>query len=276
MMKNSNSFNIKTKKYSIYSMDIVNLRFELSSVILHLRLGIFRIIANGDDIINHYNEIKYIKLINNFYISMKKLYEFTNKYNYNDLIKINYKEVKDIDKFKNNLTKQEIDFINLYYNGKIERYSKELEFFNYHIIEDYEYRINELKTKKFYANENYILTEQEQLSSLILTFITEGEIYINDRENFGYVIKTILNEYDYNLIRNVLYVFYDDLDYNDFIRGKRKMIETFDEDLFCEVTKIVTNPHYMYSNDSRKTEEFEKKYKSKYNEIQELIKINNL
>ena len=164
----------------------------------------------------------------------------------------------------------------MHYKSNNEYYSKELQFFNHHIIIPYVRKLNKLKTNKFYSNENYILSEPEQLSSLILTFIIEGEINIKYSENFGDALKTILNEYDYNLIRNVLSVFYDGLYYNDFIREKKEMIETFDEDLFYEVTKIVNNPYYMHENDKIRIEEFEEKHESKFNEIQEIIKINNL
>jgi hypothetical protein len=54
------------------------------------------------------------------------------------------------------------------------------------------------------------------------------------------------------------------------------MIETFDEDLFYEVTKIVDNPYYMCENDKIRVEEFEEKHESKFNEIQEIIKLNNI
>ena len=274
-LKNNSLTNIKIKKYSIYSMDTVKLRLEISTLIGHLRNNICCINISSYDTTNHYNDIKHLKYINKLYISIQKLYEFTNKYNYDDLIKINYK-YKTIKEFNNSLSSSEMNFIKLFYNGDIECYSKELENFNRRIIKDYAYKINKLKTNKFYADENYILTEQEQLSSLILTFIIESEINIRYRENFGYALKTILNEYDYNLIRNVLSVFYDGLEYNDFIRGKRELMEIFDEDLFYEVTKIVTNPYYDLSNDKIKIEEFEQKHESKYNEIQELIKINKL
>jgi hypothetical protein len=60
------------------------------------------------------------------------------------------------------------------------------------------------------------------------------------------------------------------------IREKIKIIETKDEELFYEVTKIVKNPYYDLSNDKIRIEEFEEKHESKYNEIQEIIKINNL
>ena len=53
-------------------------------------------------------------------------------------------------------------------------------------------------------------------------------------------------------------------------------MEIFDEELFYEVTKIVKNPYYDLSNDKIRIEEFEEKHESKYNEIQELIKINKL
>ena len=267
---NNSLTNIKIKKYSIYNMDTNKLRFELSKLIEHLRNSIRCINIGSEDITNHYNDVKELKFINDLYISILKLYEFTKKYNYNDLIKIDYKKI-------DNLSDLEINFIDLYYKELrgIEFYSKELKFFNHHIILNYTNKINKLKTKKFYANENHILTEQEQLSSLILLFILQSEIGILERENFGYVLKTVLNEYDYNLIRNVLYVFYDGLYYNDLIREKIKIMEIFDEELFYEVTKIVKNPYYDLSNDKIRIEEFEEKHESKYNEIQELIKINN-
>ena len=251
-------------------MDINKLRLELLIVIKNLRNGIVGINFGSEDTIIYYNRISYIPTIIKLYKSLQKLYEFTNKYNYNDLIKIDYKYNDN----NFNLSDLEIDYIKSNCNGDIECYTKELNFFNCRIIQSYEYKLNKLKTKKFYSDENYILTKQEQLSSLFLTFIIEGEINTTDRETFGYVLKTVLNEYDYNLIRNVLYVFYDGLYYNDLIREKIKIMEIFDEELFYEVTKIVKNPYYDLSNDKIRIEEFEEKHESKYNEIQELIKIN--
>jgi hypothetical protein len=272
-IKNNSLINIKIKKYSIYSsMDINKLRLELSIILKNLRNGIIGINFGSEDTIIYYNKISYIPTIIDLYKSLQKLYEFTNKYNYNDLIKIDYKYNDN----NFNLSDLEIDFIKSNYKGNIEYYTRELDLFNCRFIQSYKYKLNELKTRKFYSDENYILTEQEQLSSLFLTFIIEGVINTLKRETFGYVLKTVLNEYDYNLIRNVLYVFYDELYYNDLIREKIKIMEIFDEELFYEVTKIVKNPYYDLSNDKIRTEEFEEKHESKYNEIQELIKINKL
>jgi hypothetical protein len=151
--KNNSLINVKIKKYSIYSMDVNNLRLELSELILCLRNGISGINFGSEDTIINYNKIYYIPTIINLYKSLQKLYEFTNKYNYNDLIKINYND-------KNfNLNDLEIDFIKSNYNNNVEYYTKELNFFNHHIVQNYKYKLNELLTKKFYSNENYILTE---------------------------------------------------------------------------------------------------------------------
>ena len=85
--------------------------------------------------------------------------------------------------------------------------------------------------------------------------------------------------------RTSAYMLYKVLEANDglpemakvcFANTGKEMIETFDEDLFYEVTKIVNNPYYMHENDKIRIEEFEEKHESKFNEIQEIIKINNL
>ena len=207
--------------------------------------------------------------INNLYKSINNLHIFTKTYNYNDLLKIDYT--------CENLNGDEKKFININYNGNNEIYKKELLLFNLRCMKYFNEDLNKLKINKFYFNNAYILSEQEQINSLIIGYILSGEINIRDREIFGYVLKLTLNEYDFNIFRNVLSVFYDGLDYNDFIRGKRQLLDnTFDEDMYDYVTKIVTNPNYDYKNDNIKIEDFEEKYYSKYDEIQKIIKINNL
>ena len=218
--------------------------------------------------IKNIKEINNLKLINNLYISINKLYEFTKKYNYNDLIDIDYK--------CNKLNNLENNFVLTQYKNNVERYKKELYFFNCRFIKYYNDNLQKLKSNKFYSNPDYILSDNETLSSLIISHILQGEINVKKRENFGYVLKTVLNDYNYNLFRNVLSIFYDYLEYNDLIKGKTKTILTFDEDLFDYIEKTVKNPDYESKNDKIKTEEFEEKHESKYNEIQELIKINKL
>ena len=242
------------------------LRLELSKILHFLRKDIIYI--NMRYKFNEINSIDNLQLINNLYISINNLYKFTNKYNFDDLININYK--------CNKLNNLENEFINKYHNGCIEWYEKELYFFNCRFIKYYNDNLQKLKSNKFYSNPDYILSDNETLSSLIISHILQGEINVKKRENFGYVLKTVLNDYNYNLFRNVLSIFYDYLEYNDLIKGKTKTILTFDEDLFDYVEKTVKNPDYESKNDKIKTEEFEEKHESKYNEIQELIKINKL
>ena len=261
--------NNKIIKYIIkYNMDIENLRFELTKTLCLLRKDILYINIYSKEILNDNKNKMNLQMINNLHISIKNLYEFTSKYNYDDLIKIDYKCSK--------LNNSENEFINKYYNKHIERYKKELRFFNNNCVKYFNRDLQKLKSNKFYFNSNYILSDNELLNSLIISYILQGEINIKDRENFGYVIKTVLNEYDFNLFRNVLFIFCDIYEYNDFIRGKKKTILTFDEDLYDYVYKTVFNPDYDNNEDKIKVEEFEQKHESKYNEIQKLIKINNL
>jgi len=76
------------------------------------------------------------------------------------------------------------------------------------------------------------------------------------------------------LIRNALNIFYDDeYGYSDYIKGKYKIVETFDEDKYDYKTKIVHNEFYPDSFDLESVEKFEKKnIVSKYDYFQELIK----
>jgi hypothetical protein len=270
--------NIKTKKYLIkYNMDII--KFDLASILIILKSRFNNLMrqqynenillnCNNVDNINNENLIS----IKHLYEIIPKIYEFTNKYNYENLKNINYK--------CHVITNEENIYIKEKLNGDIYSYKNELELFERNCINHCDEIFNKYKNSKFYSNPNYILSDNEILSSMIIHFVIEKLFDVDEREKFGYLIKIILNEYDYNLFRNALALFYDVDDcYNEYIRGKFKFVETFDEDDYEYKTKIATDYFYSHENDKLPTEYFEDDYKlysSKYNELQQIIKDKNI
>jgi hypothetical protein len=268
--------NFKIKKYSIYyNMDIINLKIEFITLLMLLHYNMYDIFSNVNNILENHNNVNNIEnknllFIKKIYNAIYEIHKFTEKYNYEDLKKIDYK----------NITNKEYEFIKNNLNDDINGYKNEFELFKYNCFDDYEEKLNALKNNKFYSNPNYILSNNELKSSIIFNYIINKIFEINERENFGYLIKVILNEYDYNLFRNCLSIFYDvNNGYNEYIRGKFKYVETFDEDDYEYKTKCVIDYFYNHNNDNIKTEEFEDDYKlysSKYDEFVKIISDKNI
>ncbi len=256
-------------------MDIINLKIEFITLIMLMRLTLKNILKNKKNILINYNNINNIEnknliFIKKIYNIMHKLYEFTEKYNYEDLNKIDYK----------NITDTEYKFIKNNLNDNIIGYSHENELFKYHCLDDYIKIYDTLKTNKFYSNPNYNLSDNELKSSVLINYSINMIFDIDERENFGYLVKIILNDYDYGLFRNCLAIFYDvNSKYNEYIRGKIKYVNTFDEDDYEYKTKCVNDYFYNLSNDNIKTEDFEDDYKlysSKYNQLIKIILDKNI
>ena len=105
-------------------------------------------------------------------------------------------------------------------------------------------------------------------------------VNLDEREKFGYVMKLILSDYEYKLVKNIFTYLYDErTDYNGYIRGKWKYVETYNEREDDYTTEYVEERFYDDDLDNEPTEYFEEKYdlyNSKYNEIQEFITKNNI
>ena len=259
------------------NLDYNNIRFELFKNHNNLLLSIRNIICDMDEyidkIINNKINKDIKKNLRKIYDGINDLYSFTKLYDYNIIIDIDYK-CKKIDKLElYNL----LDYCNnLLYDDEeycIDYYKKKLDFIHYRYISDYDKIISKLKNNKFYLNDNKILDNYELYISSLLGDIIRCSININEREKFGYFIKIILNDYDYSLFRNSMRYLYDDEKiYNDLIKNKRKLVKTFNEELFDYEEKIISNPNYDNKLDIIKIEELEdKKYKSYYDIIIKLL-----
>jgi len=112
----------------------------------------------------------------------------------------------------------------------------------------------------------------------LLYYSVNSACEVQQREKLGYILKMLLSEYDWKLFRNAFHLFYDDeFGYPDYIKGKYKFVETFDENKYDYKTKIVHNEFYPDEFDSEPIEKFERSdIVSKYDLIQKYIKDNNL
>jgi len=229
------------------------------------------------------NSKKYIKIIidnkidNNFkqilkrlYIELNNLYEFCKIYDFNI--------IKNIDYECKNLSKNEInniyDFCRNYINyddidkNLIDYYKTKLGFIHYRYITEYDNIIKILKNNPFYLDNNKILTDNELYISSLISDMIISTTNIIKREKYGYLLKIILNDYDYSLFRNCFAYIYEDEDlYNDIKKGKKKFVKSFNEDIYDSEDEIVTYPYYDFDNNKIKVEEFEKKYESQYEKI---------
>ena len=140
-------------------------------------------------------------------------------------------------------------------------------------MSDYEkYYEEKIKNKKIYNNENELLNNSELLFSCILGYIFNGDLYIDNREKFGYIIKVLLDDYNYKLFRNTLHYLYKyEYIYEDLLREKIKLIDTYDENYGRYIKKYIDNNYYYSKYDEIKIEKFEKKYESSYDEINKLL-----
>ena len=267
---NNNVTYIKKKKYIIKckNMDYQKLRLEFYDSVANLKyyLGDYAESNILKDIKKKNISVDILKEINIVYIGINKLHDLSKKYSINDLKCIDYEcvdfSLDEINYFKNNndcnesLYKHFFDFMKCRFIDKIDKIK------------------NNLACSEFYFNSDYKLTDEEINYTLFLYYAVYSSCEVNEREQLGYVIKILLNDYEYKLIRNALNIFYDnDNDYPDYIKGKYKIIETFDENKYDYVTKIVHNEFYPDSFDLEPVEKFEKKnIISKYDYFQELIK----
>lgn len=252
-------------------MDYKNVRLEMYKSIGLLMWNLDFISEKSLILYKQLNNIKKlstenIELIKKIYENISNTYNFTKKYNLNNIKCIVYNFKKE------DLSKEEISFLfddeqNID-NCDFETYIDFFDSFKNDFLKNLDYYFEIISTSKFYSDHNFILTDNDKLFTGILGFLFRITIEIQERKRVGYILKMILNPYDYNLFRNALSIFYDDtFGYNDLIRGKYKIVTTFDENEYDYIEKNVENNFYNDSYDSLPTEDFEKKTNCKYDEI---------
>lgn len=287
-----NKTNLKTKKYIIkcIHMDYKKLRFELQNIFSSLS-WYFNVICDDKEL--------FISLKNNNFetitIFSKHVYKYINALH---TLAQDYKldDFQCIDFNCNDFCDNE----NKYFNGEIDseidieidsEIDNEIDF-NYNKYE-YMEKIHKIKSifidnidiiknkvinSKFYGDNSYKLTNKELNFTVLLYYNVWTACEITEREKLGYVLKMLLNEYDYKLFRNALNLYYDvDMGYSDYIKGKFKFVETFDEDKYEYITKLVHNEFYPDDFDLKPVEYFERKdIDSKYKSIQKYIIEQNI
>lgn len=164
---------------------------------------IYKEIKNDDTI-----TIDTINLIDNFMMNIKELHEFCNKYDVDVLKCIDYK-CTDITEIEKKLFEDEYEY---------ELYVEQLIDFKNMFIDHLDENIEKLNKSSI------SLSKSEFMYSLMLSYMNSISIEEDDRERFGYIIKMILDEYEYKLYRNALLIFYDDFMYNDLIRNKYRFV----------------------------------------------------
>lgn len=279
------SNNLNRKKYIIkcYNMDYNKLRFELYQIINELEFYFAILIDDDYNSDEHFfedlknNNFKdYVVFFDQFYVFINKLIEFAKLYKIDDLKCVDYSCEKLSDN-ENNYIKQLTDDDSEYYDN-LSNYKNKLNKIKSNLVDN----INEIKSKiqcsKFYYDPEYKLTNDEYNFTVLLYYVVNSACEVSDRENLGYVLKMLLSEYDWKLFRNAFNIFYDNFfNYPNYIKGKFKFVETFDEDKYDYRTKIVYNEFYPDEYDLKPIEDFERKdIYSKYKLIQQFIKQNNL
>ena len=259
-------------------MDYVDLRFKLYDVLNSLSSSINYI----DDELSFYKDLKknyfneIIELFKDINDDIIKLHIFSKTYKLNDLKCIDFNCEILSDKETNYFSSSVDEDFNFDYNSNY--YKNELKKIKSNLIDNLDTIKSKILSEKFYYDPNYILTENEFNFTVLLYYVVESACEVSEREKLGYVLKMLLNENDWKLFRNAFYLFYDDFfGYPNYIKGKYKFIETFDENKYDYKTKIVHNEFYPNEFDLEPVEKFERKdIFSKYDLIQQFIKDNNL
>ena len=275
-----NTNDLKTKKYILKcsNMDYVDLRFKLYNVLNSFSSSINYI--NGELFFykdlkkNNFDEIiELFKDINNDII---KLHNFSKTYKLNDLKCIDYNCEKLSDKETNYISSSVDEDFNFDFN--LNYYKNELKKIKSILIDDLDKIKSKILCEKFYYDSEYKLTNEEFNFTVLLYYMVESACEVSEREKLGYKLKMLLSDNDWKLFRNAFHLFYDnEFDYPNYIKGKYKFVETFDENKYDYRTKIVHNEFYPDDFDSKPVEDFERKdIFSKYDLIQQFIKDNNL
>ena len=264
---------ISKKQFYIKNIDIdySYIRFELFKITENLYNTLKKLISNRKSYINkiikfdidNNNDIK--KYIKNIYNDLESIYNYCKIYNYDIIKNIDYKCKKISVYEKENLKI-------MFNNYDITDYKECIDSIYDNYILEYDDIIDKLTNNKFYLDNKKELNNYEIYVSSLLSYILNCSIEIDDREEIGYLLKLILNDYDYSLLRNILaYVYEEEELYNEIKKGKKKLIKYFDENKYDYRDDIVVYPYYDYNNDKKKIEEFEDKYISHYKEIIKIL-----
>jgi hypothetical protein len=246
----ANETNLKTKKYILKCsmIDYTKLRFKIYKIYFYLNYY-FNTLYDNDNNNNLYknlknnNFIEYIGYCNKFYHTIIQIHELSKLYKLDDLMCIDFNCEK--------LSNEEISYIsslvdedfNFDYN--LIYYKNNLQKIKSILMDNLDKIKSKILYKKFYFDPEYKLTEDEFNFTILLYYSVSCACEVSDREKLGYILKMLLSEYDWKLFRNAFNLFYDDFnDYPDYIKGKYKFVETFDEDKYDYRTKIVHNEFY--------------------------------
>lgn len=268
-------------------MDYKKLRFELYNIFNSLSLY-FDIMCDDKELYTNLKKQNYASIISfaqHIYKYVNALHIMASQYKLNDF--------KCIDFNCDNFCDDEIRYFNGEYNEKEkddEEDDDETETennFDYNkcmymesinkiksiFIDDIDKIKNKVINFKFYGDASYKLNDEELNFTVLLYYNIWTACEITERERLGYVLKMLLSDYEYKLFRNAFYLYYDiDMGYPDYIKGKFKFVETFDEDKYEYITKVAHNEFYPDELDSKPVEDFERKdIVSKYELIQKYI-----
>jgi hypothetical protein len=269
--KSLDKFKIFLNKYTINDLERINYNYEYNKLTIEEMEYLEKEFKYNQDELNKKNTGFYRKNINNDnnndYLNSDDFNDNSDNSDNNDN-NDNYdeydedeeeKNIEDAETIKKNYFKLQIDL----------GYGEFVKNIYERIIKEYHETIN--KDNNFYINPDYKMTDSEKLFTFIFGEFISFKC-IQDREYTGYILKLILNEKDFGLIRHALFVYYDIYEYNNYIKGKSKVVKTFDENLYDYIEKRVVNEFYPQEYDDLPVEEFEKKnIISMYDDIIKLI-----
>ena len=197
--------------------------------------------------------------------------DFDNKNNLNIISEI-YEGISKLHKLCDSITIDELKNI----LSESEVYYKEvtyLKILKKRINDKLDFMVNKLSEKQLDTNPNFYLernlTEKEKIYSIIILCVVSCDYLY--REIFGYNLKMLLSTYEYELIRNVLHLFNDDNDYNDYYKFIRGAFDLIDIPFSNGKTEYVENNGYTLIMDTYPIKYYEKQFESKYDNIIKLI-----
>ena len=245
------------------SMDYKKIRYEIYCLINSLTHALslfhnihmykmdktfFENISNG--IINDTMLIQ----INHLYAIIKKIHDFCNKYTIDILKCIDYTCME--------LSEEE----NTNKSFDIQNYKQFMLNFKRYVLDNLDETLNVLVINPIYPTDlqdkNILSQEDLFYSVLIRNYVTIGFL---DKEKYIYNLKMSLPTKEYELIRNVLYHFDDEELYFYYLIGLYKF-ELNDKNEY-HIIECTDFTYYKSTLGNKTAKDFEKKYESKYEEI---------
>ena len=295
-LKKFNKINIKTYCIISNKMDYYKIRLGLNLCLMNLIYSIGNIVCSSKQIFNQIRKKKIsydnVDCIAKFIYNVNRLKKTTQKYEMNvfkcidwncvnsnnkiDYVIYNYSDKKIyLSKLEDEYLKFEVDINEWEFEEILDEYLQTLDNFNRWNIDKLNDNINKFNCSPFYSNSKYIPTQNDLFFSLIFSHCCNMSFDVKNREYFGYVMKQIFNEHDYQIIRNALYVYYDNENsYLDVIKGFKKLVTVYDSEKEGDyVEKYIYNDRYKETYKDLPVEDFEiKNIESKSNYINNLIK----